>query len=309
MIKIEDLIVGNGAGAVKTTQDVIKACKSAATRITVGSATLDPRAGNIGDTYYFHPMDCWSLNTLGLPNVGMHEYDQLLPQMVQEAHNNGKELWFSVAGFSPEEYADMTRRAFMAGVDGVELNLSCPNVWGKNGRKAIPAFDAEMLKRIYGAVADALPSKSVGKYISAKASPTDEIEKIADFAEVTIASGLICEVMAGNTKAGQRRWRQDGKEALSFRTDEADPQVKHEGGLAGAALTTETPTHTKQLCDMLSPSIRIIALGGIFNGVHAFNNIEAGAKGFMCTTAYIEYGQGILSNILEGLSDLMSEAA
>ncbi len=309
MVKLEDLVIGNGAGAVKTMHDVAAACRSAATRITVGSATLHARAGNIGDTYYFHPVDLWSLNTLGLPNIGMDEYDHVLPYMADKAHEAGKKLWFSVAGFTPEEYATMTARAFKAGVDGVELNLSCPNVWGKSGRKAIPAFDKEMLRRIYGEVGTAMSQLYTRASISAKASPTNDVDMLNMFAETTAADGLVCEVVGFNTKGAQRRLRQDGKEALSFRTDDNDPDTKHEGGLAGAALTQETPLRIKLLRDMLPSSISVIALGGIFNGAHASNVLTAGASGFMCTTAYVEYGPKILSDILEGMSDTMLQAA
>lgn len=309
MVPLEKLVIGNGAGSVKTMGDVIKACKSAATRITVGSITSEFRAGNIGETYYYHPVDLWSMNSLGLPNIGMESYAHALPYMAQKAHEHGKQLWVSVAGFTPEQYASMTARCFLAGVDGVELNLSCPNVWGKSGRKAIPAFDREMLSRIYGEVGTALLTGPPGRRIAAKASPTDDPKLLEMFCHITAADGLVSEVVGFNTEGGQRRLRHDGKEALSFRSDDNDPEYKHEGGLAGAALTIPTPQRLKLLRQMLPTAIDIYGLGGIFNGAHAFACLEAGASGVMCTTPYIEYGAGIFSTLLEGLADIMPDAA
>ncbi len=307
--KLEDLVIGNGGGAVKNMGDVINACRSAATRITVGSVTVQKRDGNIGETYYADPVDLWTINSLGLPNIGMCNYRAALPYMVEKAHAAGKQLYVSLAGFSPEDYADMAVRSFDAHADGIELNLSCPNVWSKSGRKAIPFSDPEMLNRIYDAVGNALPSKYVGKPITAKASPTDDAHEMKEFAEVTATSGLITEVIGFNTEGGKRRTRSDGKDALAFRADEADQVLKHEGGLAGAALSDATPRRIRMLCDMLPPSIPVVALGGIFNGAHAFKNLEAGAKGFMCTSSYMINGAGVFSNILEGLTDLVPQAA
>lgn len=158
-------------------------------------------------------------------------------------------------------------------------------------------------------VADAIPSQYVGKMISAKASPTDDEQEMHEFVNVTVASGLITEVVGFNTEGGKRRQRQEGTEALSFRSSEQDETLKHEGGLAGAALTDSTPQRIKMLCNLLPPSIPVIALGGIFNGTHAFRNLQAGAKGFMCTTAYMTEGARVFSGILESLTELVPQAA
>ncbi len=89
-LSLEKMPIGNGAGSVKSLDHVARACKGPMTRITVGSITVQPRVGNIGETYYFHPQDMWSLNSLGLPNPGMDAYKKLLPEMVKMAHGAGK---------------------------------------------------------------------------------------------------------------------------------------------------------------------------------------------------------------------------
>lgn len=309
MTPLDNLVIGNGAGSVKDMHGVVAMCKSAATRITFGSVTILERTGNIGDTYYCHPFERWSLNSLGLPNKGMAGYRLTLPDMAQKAHEHGKEFWVSVAGFTPEEYAELTLEALQAGADGVELNLSCPNVWGKSGRKAIPAFDREMLHRTYDAVGTVLLTENSGAQIGAKASPTDDHKMMEMFAYTTASSGLVCEVVGFNTEGGQRRTRDDGKDALSFRFSKDDTEAKHEGGLAGMALSEKTPNRVKNLVELLPPSIPVRALGGIFDGQNALDNLIAGAQGVMCTTAYIEQGPGVFSHILQGLSELVPETA
>jgi dihydroorotate dehydrogenase len=71
--ELEKISLGNAAGTIKTLEQVMEACRSAMTNITVGSITLEQRHGNQGDTYYYHPQEQWSLNALGLPNPGRRQ--------------------------------------------------------------------------------------------------------------------------------------------------------------------------------------------------------------------------------------------
>jgi dihydroorotate dehydrogenase (fumarate) len=307
LINLESLVIGNGAGAVKTTSDVEAACKSAATRITVGSVTKEKRGGNLGETYYYSALDGWSLNSLGLPNMGMEEYCDHLGRMVNLAREYQKELCVSIAGFTPDEYASMAACCFYY-THSVELNLSCPNVWGDSGLKSVPAFDYEALGRIYTAVAKAIPKNGQRYHIIAKASPTDDEEQMKAFAYATNKSGIVDEVVAFNSEGGVSRKRGDGREALVFRP-EIHAEIQHKGGLAGSALIDKTPQRIKMLRGMLDDYISITALGGISNATHAFKNLQAGARGFMCTTAYMEMSPRVLSHILEGLVEMLPDAA
>jgi dihydroorotate dehydrogenase len=128
-MELAKLIIGPAAGMVKTVWDFRGACEvPTITRVTVGSITLEPREGNIGQTTGYNSVTGAYANSLGLPNVGMQGYKRLLPAMRTHADSVGKELWASVAGFSPEEYATMTHGCFLGDVHGVELNFGCPNV-------------------------------------------------------------------------------------------------------------------------------------------------------------------------------------
>src|SRR3989344_3127833 len=110
----------NAAGTCKLLEDVQRLSRSATSAIMVGSITKEERTGNEGDVYWADSIH--SINSLGLPNRGAAYYAAHLPSMVRVAHDEGKPLFVSVAGFSPEEYAHLTEVALKGGADLVELN-------------------------------------------------------------------------------------------------------------------------------------------------------------------------------------------
>jgi dihydroorotate dehydrogenase (NAD+) catalytic subunit len=83
-----------------------------------------PREGNpvprIAET------DHWMLNSIGLQNPGI---DAWCAESYPRLHALGIPLWVSVGGFSASDYRLVCERLDeLAGVDVLELNLSCPNV-------------------------------------------------------------------------------------------------------------------------------------------------------------------------------------
>ena len=139
----------NGAGTCKLIDGdmgVKTLVRSATSAIVVGSITLEPRPGNSGDVFFVN--NGFSLNSMGLPNPGADYYRKNLPEMVKLAHQARKPLFVSVAGFTHEEYADLTVLAFDGGADLVELNLACPNVWQGSSQKRIACFDSKLVSEI-----------------------------------------------------------------------------------------------------------------------------------------------------------------
>src|SRR3989344_7949015 len=136
----------NAAGTCKTFEQVRDLARSAVSAVMVGSVTVEPRDGNPAPNYWSGPL--FSLNSLGLPNPGIKYYMLHVPVMAHLCHDLGKPLFVSVAGFSPDEYAQMTYFMLDAGADLVEQNLGCPNVWGKDGQKPVASFNEELIIEI-----------------------------------------------------------------------------------------------------------------------------------------------------------------
>ena len=68
--------------------------------------------------------------------------------MVKIAHDAGKTLRVSIAGFKPEEYGKLARVILESEADEIEINLGCPNVWNNGEQKPIASFSRELREEI-----------------------------------------------------------------------------------------------------------------------------------------------------------------
>lgn len=309
-------IVGNApCGSVKTVEDVKCACRSGATRITVGSITLSKRLGNTPagsfGTYYFDPETLESGNALGLNNMGLDEFLRVVPKMLALAHAADKKLIASVAGFSIEEILQLVCACLKAGVDGVEINFGCPNVYLASGeRKAIFSYDADLFGRSLDALKAALPRDWDRNLqpLGAKVSPVEHREVVTRLSDAVSRTDIVDEIVAINTDPDHRFMLPGGVDALAFYAEEGGPLL-HTGGQAGAPLR-EIRRRVVRLWRELQPHRTIIAVGGVFTGLDVYEAVnEDGANGFECATAYIEKGgPRIFSDILEDYADCLADS-
>ena len=90
--------------------------------VTLKTTTLRPRAGNPGIT--LHHSAYFTLNAVGLRNPGI---DRVLSAILPAWQNHGCPVGLSIWGQTPAEYRILATQAAAAGVDYIELNLSCVN--------------------------------------------------------------------------------------------------------------------------------------------------------------------------------------
>lgn len=294
--------IGNAAGTAKYPRDTAALLRSAASRITVGSITRNPRVGNAGDVYFFDDVSRTSINAMGLPGPGLTSWLDALPALAAETHHCGKTLFASVSGFSTEEFAFLCIAcAAVHGLDGIEINLSCPNIHGANGRKPILSYDPEAVNEVLSTIKRVFAGKSRPR-IAVKISPVEQ-ELVPALARVFAQSGIVDEVVACNTVPDQQMKKGGGSEALAFRPS-PEGEVKHTGGLAGAPLKRHSLRTVATLRALLPDNISITGVGGIFTGQDALDFIEAGAHDVQVGTGFLEYGPGIFSDILQQLADI-----
>lgn len=85
--------------------------------------TLHPQPGNAGER--LHETPAGLMNSIGLQNPGVqHFIDHELPEMKRL----GTTVWANLGGHTVEENVEGVQRLCAAGVDFIELNISCPNV-------------------------------------------------------------------------------------------------------------------------------------------------------------------------------------
>ncbi|MDB5190198.1 MAG: Dihydroorotate oxidase [Parcubacteria group bacterium] len=279
--------IGNAAGFIKGPgQQFNDALRSAATYITIGSLTINQRDGNPGSVYQFFD-DGTSVNALGLPNPGIDAIRHEAENMAEQAQGAGKHIRWSLAGFSVDEYVQLSEALFEHG--RLELNLGCPNVWGDSGQKPIAAFDLDLMKAIITEVSRRMP----GLFFDIKVSPYSDpsmIQRIADLVRDT----QVLNIVTCNTFPNAIAYK-DCKRALQT--------PNGYGGMAGNGLFPIALGQVAQFAEALGDEgPGIIGVGGINSGerVRAMN--DAGATGIQIGTAFGEHGAGIFSDVLQELA-------
>jgi len=280
------------AGFVKTAEDLVPLLDSDVAVITVGSGTVEPRQGNPGNVYWAEGP--FSLNSIGLTNPGISYYQEKLPGMVRLAEQAGKRLFFSAAGFSPQEFADLAEMSVRAGVHMVEINFGCPNIREGDEQKRIFSFYPDLIETTLGKVNQAIGETKA--QLAVKLSPFSNPEDLVAVAEVVAGVDV---VVTSNTFPNG--YMGDG---------EGNPRIEFANGLAGLAGPAMKPIALGQVLQLrgLLMSMGIIGVGGVSTGQDVMDLRRVGADAVAVGTAYKEEGPGVFARILGEFAEISQEA-
>lgn len=296
------LIISPAGGVVKTLADVEKYAKAAVNRILVGSITWDFRIGNEavapGELYYFDPETGESGNAFGLNNNGAERYARELGTMVRIAHSQGKELWVSIVGESVDEIIKLVRFCFEHRVDGVQINLACPNVHDQGVQKPLFCNDPALVEQILWRLETA---NCKGRPIGIKLAPTEDETLLRDLCKVVRVTNVVTEVVAANTE-GNVRFLRNGVDRIAFRPP-GSSEVKYTGGRGGRPNHQLVVRMADRLVRLLPNKVRVIGVTGIFEAETALDFINVGASGFECGTACQQFGPRIFRDIVQELPE------
>lgn len=270
--------------------------------IVVGSATPEERSGNIGDVWYdgVDGNDVFTLNSIGLKNPGKEKYRALLPDMLAAASGAGKRFILSVAGFKPEDYAEVVNMVVNnAPVEDIELNLGCPNVWGDGGQKPIASFDVAVTRAI---IEKCMVNERTGIAFRVKVSPFSDPRQLRLLAEV-VADSRVKGVTAVNTFPNGFALHNDGTPRISAGGGFA--------GLAGPALKGIGLGQVRQwrqaLNELGARDVELIGAGGITTGYDLLDYIRAGAVAGAIASVLVKEGPSCIGRILSEYVQLKSE--
>lgn len=192
------------------------------------------------------------LNSIGLQNPGIEHFEQYeLPWLKQF----DTKIILNVGASSLEEYVEVCKYANRLDIDGLELNLSCPNV-----HAGCMAFGTtyEGVKEVTSAV-----RKVLDKPLIVKLTPNvTDITKTAKGAEDAGADAI----SAINTLLAMKIDINKRKPVLANNT----------GGLSGPAIKPVAVRMVYQIAKAVK--IPVMGLGGIMNGEDAVEFMLAGAK-------------------------------
>ncbi len=244
--------------------------------IVLKSITWHPQVGNPPTRLAETPSGL--INSIGIPSPGLHGFlSEILPHYAA-LH---MPLVVSVAGYSPEEYANIVDALDpIAAVTAIELNLSCPNI----RYHRMPAQDGELLKECVTAARN-MTRKPLWVKLSADVPSVGEMAALAD------TSGAdACTVI--NTV-----------QAMMMNIETGEPIINRgTGGLSGPALL---PIALAAVWDVAHhTSLPIIGVGGIRSAEDVRAFLMAGANAVQVGTASF-YNPSVMPQILEDLRAMM----
>ena len=220
--------------------------------------TLRPREGNPAPRIAETPMGI--LNSVGLENPGV---DAFISEELPFLRQFDTKIIANISGDSPEEYGVMCEKLSGAGVDLIEVNISCPNV--KAGGMAYgtrPELAAEVTREA---------KRHAGQVpVMVKLSPNvTDITEIARAAEEAGADALSLI----NTLRGMRIDLNTRRPVLRMNT----------GGLSGPAVL---PVAVRMVWEVSQAvKLPILGMGGVSRGEDAAQLMLAGASAVGVGTA------------------------
>ncbi|MBI5204725.1 MAG: dihydroorotate dehydrogenase [Nitrospirae bacterium] len=247
--------------------------------IVVKGISLKPREGNPSPRIC--ETSCGMLNSIGLQNVGLKEF---LKTKLPYVRKYDTKLIVNILGNTLQEYVKLSEALDDAGVDGIELNVSCPNV--KKGG-IVFGTDKKMLAKLIGKVRSSIKNST----LITKLSPN--VSDIKEFARMAEESGSDA-ISLINTIPGM---------AIDIRTKK--PKIENIiGGLSGPAIK---PIAVRMVYESYrAVKIPIIGMGGIMNSEDAVEFMLAGATAVAIGTANFVNPMATLA-IIRGIESFMKE--
>ena len=220
--------------------------------------TLLPREGNPAPRIAETPMGI--LNSVGLQNPGV---DAFIAEELPFLRQYDVKVIANISGNTPEEYGVMCEKLAGAGVDMIEVNISCPNV--KAGglaygtRPELAAEVTEMAKSHAGSVP-----------VMVKLSPN--VTDVTEIARAVEAAGADA-VSLINTIRGMRIDVNTRQPILKMNT----------GGLSGPAVL---PVAVRMVWEVSQAvKVPVLGMGGVRKGEDAAQLMLAGASAVAVGTA------------------------
>ena len=225
--------------------------------ICVKGLTPQPREGNPAPRIAETPMGI--LNSVGLQNPGV---DTFIAQELPELRKHDVKVIANISGNTPEEYGGMCEKLSAAGVDMIEVNISCPNV--KAGGLAYgtrPELAAEVTE---------VAKRHAAVPVMVKLSPN--VTDIAEIARAAAGAGADALSLI-NTIRGMRIDVKTRRPILKMNT----------GGLSGPAVL---PVAVRMVWEVRAAvDLPILGMGGVSTGTDAAELMLAGAAAVAVGTA------------------------
>lgn len=221
--------------------------------VCLKGTTLEPRLGNPPHRLAETPDGL--LNSIGLQNPGV---DAVIRDVLPSLDFSATRFLANVSGATVEEYAEVTRRFDDSPIDGIEVNISCPNV--KAGGMEFgndPKMSATVVDACRKATSKPLILKMSPNQTDIRANARACLEAGADaFAVINTVSGMAIDAESRSAVLGAKQGGLSG------------PAIKPIALLKVHQVYQETAVH----------DIPIIGQGGVVSATDALEFLIAGAS-------------------------------
>ncbi len=284
-IKLSTCIYNASGPKCTNTKELNDLGNSIAGAILSKSATLEYRKGNEKPRYY--DTEWGSINSMGLPNEGYKFY----ADYAEQAITYNKPYIVSVSGMRLEDNVTIIKYlSSNKNISAIELNLSCPNLQGKPQT----GYDFEQSRILLEKVFEVAKQP-----LGVKLPPYFDIPHFEMMAEVLNdypISFATCINSIGN--------------GLVIDPDKECVVIKPKQGFGGIGGDFVKPTalaNIHKFYCLLKNDVDIIGVGGIKNGIDAFEHILCGASAIQIGTQLMREGTACFSRIANELKDIMKE--
>ena len=294
-------IIFNASGPLCTTEEELLSLDKSDSGIVLSkSATLEKREGNQKPRYYDNELG--SINSMGLPNKGYKFY-------IEMAKKIKKPYFISVNGLTLNDTKTNIRDILIHNslganlIEGIEINLSCPNIIGKGQL----AYDLEKmdlyLKEIFQIYNENVnPNNSNKLNIGIKLPPYFDLHwfpLVTDILMKYPINFITCINSIGN--------------GLIIDYDLEEIVIKPKNGMGGIGGKYVKPTGLANVRNFYlefqkrNLDIKIIGCGGIETGIDAFEYILTGADFLQIGTQFYKEGTICFKRIEDELFEIMNK--
>jgi len=229
--------------------------------------SVNPREGNPPPRLCETP--CGLINSIGLENPGIKEFKaKYLPML--KIYNIP--IIVNLHGEKIEEFLELVEALKEEEIEGIELNISCPNVKkGGISFSSDPKAVEDLVKEV---------RKSWDNFFAVKLSPVGAVFEIAEICQKQDVDAIV----VANTYP-------------ALGVINLKPLKIIKGGLSGPAIKPLTLRLVYELSQRID--ISIIGCGGIISGKDALEYLFCGAKAFQIGTANLIDPRNVIKIIKE----------
>lgn len=287
----------NASGPHCTTiKDLTNLDNSNSACILSKSCTLYERGGNPEPRYYDNILG--SINSMGLPNLSISYYIGCCNYF------KNKPYIISIGVLDMEDTITIIQKIFIsikygANINGIEINLSCPNIVGK-GQIAYNMIDLDKhLEKIFTTIKQYVPYNII---VGIKLPPYFELYQFSEVCDILCKYDIDFITSINSIGNGL---------IIDYKTETT--LIKPKNGIGGIGGKYIKPTGLSNVRNFYielkkrNSNINIIGCGGIECGIDAFEYILCGADALQIGTQFYKEGVSCFDRISDELIDIMKQ--